>query len=219
MNRFLPPRVAYSRAERLSDAAVHIVGLVGAALAVPTLIIVAAEVRGDVSAIAGVSIYGACLTAMILFSALYNMMPDAPCSGILRRLDHSAIYFKIAGTYTPFTLLTGAGGYLLAAVWAAAVAGTGLRVLMPDRTRWICIGLYLGMGWAGAIAGQAVFEALSPRTFALIVLGGVLYTVGVVFYLAERLPFHTTIWHVFVLVASIVLYSAVTVELVVTARA
>lgn len=211
------PRTAYSRAEHLSDAVVHVSGVVVVAVAVPVLIGLALVLRGDAGAVVGTSVYGVTLVAMILCSALYNTLGRRRWAGVLRRLDHSAIYAKIAGTYTPFMLLSGGqGGWWLAGLWAAAAAGIGLKIASPDRLRWLALALYLGMGWVGVLAGGSFLATLSAPVLALIVTGGVLYTVGVVFYLVERLPFHYTIWHVFVLAASLVFYAAVTVHVVQT---
>lgn len=210
-------RPAYSPAERMSDAVIHVTGLVIVLAAVPVLITLAAFLRGDLTAVLAVSVYGAALIAMILFSALYNMIAHPGWTWLLKRLDHSAIYLKIAGTYTPFTLLSGHGLWLLAGLWGAALAGVGIKLASPDRFRAAAIALYLAMGWAGIAAGGDFLAALSGPVVALIVTGGVLYTVGVAFYLLERLPFHYTIWHALVLAASGVFYAAVTVHLVQTA--
>jgi hemolysin III len=199
----------YSRAERRSDAAVHVMGLGIALVAVPALIATAVSVRSDLSALVGTSIYGAALILMLLSSALYNMIQVPRWSWLLKRLDHSAIYMKIAGTFTPFTLMSGQGLALTIGLWGAAFLGVGLKVVDPYRFRWPGLALYLGMGWGGALAGAALFAALPGPVIALVVAGGLLYTVGVVFYLWEKLPFHNTIWHVFVLVASVVFYAAV----------
>lgn len=210
----LTERTDYSRAERLSDAIIHASGLMLVLVAVPVLIAVAAVLRGDFTAILGISVYGLALIAMILCSALYNMIPHPGWEGVLKRLDHSAIYVKIAGTYTPFTLLSGHGLWLLAGLWGAALAGVGLKVVAPDRFRWLALALYLGMGWAGLVAGGGLVATLSTPVLVLIITGGALYTTGVLFYLFERLPFHYTIWHLFVLAASFVFYAAVTVQVV-----
>jgi len=205
-------RHGYSRAERLSDAVMHISGLTASLLAVPVLVTLTVVLRGDATAVVATSIYGATLVAMILCSALYHMVPEGSWTRILRRLDHAAIYLKIAGTYTPFTMLAGGQGYLLAGLWGAAAAGTGLKMVSPERFRWLALSLYLGMGWVGAIAGWGVFSTVSTPVLMLIVTGGLTYTVGVFFFLFERLPFHNTIWHGFVLVASMVFYAAVTLH-------
>jgi hemolysin III len=202
-------RPAYSRAEFVSDAVVHLAGLAMALMAVPVLIVLTATLRGDGPALLGVTVYGVAMVAMIGCSALYNMTPGTARAWLYQRLDHSAIYIKIAGTYTPFTLLSGHGLALTAGVWGAAALGVGLKILSPERFRWAALALYLGMGWAGIVAGQALIAALPGPVLALMVAGGILYTAGVAFYLWERLPFHTTIWHVFVLTATFVFYAAV----------
>ena len=202
------PRV-YSRAEYLSDAVVHAAGLAFAVLAVPALIVTATLARGDAPALVGTSVYGAALILMLGCSALYNMLRRPDWAWLLKRLDHSAIYMKIAGTYTPFTLITGQGLGLTAGLWGAALLGIGLKVADPVRFRWPGLALYLGMGWAGVVAGGALLAALPVPVVVLVSVGGGLYTLGVVFYLWERLPFHNTIWHVFVLAASAVFFAAV----------
>ncbi|OYX43557.1 MAG: Hly-III family protein [Rhodobacterales bacterium 32-67-9] len=214
---FLAARTGYSRAERLSDGIIHVSGLALVLVAVPALIAVAAVLNDDLTALFAVSVYGLALVAMILFSALYNMIPHPGWSGLLKRLDHSAIYAKIAGTYTPFTLLGGHGTWLLAGLWGAAIAGIGLKIAAPDRFRLLSVGLYLAMGWAGVFAGGTFIGTLSTPVFVLILTGGGLYSAGVIFYLLERLPFHYTIWHGFVLAASLVFYAAVTLHVVQTA--
>ncbi len=214
---FLAARTGYSRAERLSDGIIHVSGLALVLVAVPALIAVAAVLNDDLTALFAVSVYGLALVAMILFSALYNMIPHPGWSGLLKRLDHSAIYAKIAGTYTPFTLLGGHGTWLLAGLWGAAIAGIGLKIAAPDRFRLLSVGLYLAMGWAGVFAGGTFIGTLSTPVFVLILTGGGLYSAGVIFYLLERLPFHYTIWHGFVLGASLVFYAAVTLHVVQTA--
>ena len=214
----LTQRLDYSRAERLSDAVVHVSGLVVALMAVPVLIALAVVLRGDTPAIVGVSMYGVALIAMLLCSALYNMTWEVRRKAFYRHLDHTAILCKIAATYTPFILMSGgSAGWLLPGLWGAAFAGAGMRIMAPDRLKLVAVALALSMGWAGLFAGEAFFAGLSVAVITLIVTGGALYTVGVGFFLFERLPFHYTIWHIFVLAASMVFYAAVIVHLVQTA--
>lgn len=208
------PRPHYSRAERLSDAVVHVAGLAAVVGAVPVLIVLTTLLRGDAPSVVGASVYGATLVLMILCSALYNMIARPDWSWLLRRLDHSAIYLKIAGTYTPFALISGQGWLLTAVLWGAAAVGVVLKAISPARFRVAALLLYLAMGWAGFVAGGDLIAALPTAVVVLMVIGGVLYSVGVVFYLWERLPFHYTIWHVFVLTASMIFYAAVVVQVV-----
>jgi hemolysin III len=207
------PKV-YSRAEILSDAAVHAVGLVSSLIAVPVLVTLAAVWFGDPTTIAAAAIYGLSLIAMFVCSAVYNLVLLPDWKDMLRRVDQSAIYVKIAGSYTPFAVLTGThAGFFLAGVWGTAALGASLIILSPTPVRWASILLYLGLGWVGALVGGPMLSALSPVGFALIVAAGSIYTAGLFFFLWERLPFHNTIWHVFVLAASFVLYAAVLIEL------
>ena len=205
---------AYTQAELMSDAFVHVAGLAAVAGAVPVLIVLAAILRGDAPAVVGASIYGATLILMILCSALYNMVRDPGWTWILRRLDHSAIYLKIAGTYTPFALISGQGGALTMGLWGAALCGVAMKLASPARFRWVALALYLGMGWAGVVAGQSMLAVLPAPVVVLMGVGGGLYTLGVVFYLWERLPYHNAIWHVFVLAATALFYAAVVMHVV-----
>lgn len=207
-------RVEYTRAEYLSDLAVHVTGLLAAIAAVPVLIVVTAMVHAGDWSVTGTAIYGASLIAMIGCSALYNIFPHPEWEWLLKRLDHSAIFFKIAGTYTAFVLIAGQGFALAGALWAAAVAGISLKIACPFRWPWVSLGLYLGMGWLGVVAGWGLFAALPGPVVALVASGGLLYTVGVIFYLWDRLPYHNTIWHLFVLVASFTIYAGLVVAVV-----
>lgn len=207
-------RPAYSKAERASDAAVHWAGLFAVTGAVPALIVTALLLRGDAATVAGASIYGTTLALMILCSALYNALGPPGWGWLWRRLDHSAIYLKIAGTYTPFALITGQGTGLVIGLWAAAAAGVAMKLTSPQRFRWVGLVLYLAMGWAGVVLGGDLLAAVPGAVVVLMIVGGGLYTTGVAFYLWDRLRFHNTIWHVFVLAASCVFYAAVVVQLV-----
>ncbi|MEM1360230.1 MAG: hemolysin III family protein [Pseudomonadota bacterium] len=217
MALFVSRSEGYSRAELISDAVVHVTALVAALAAVPVLITLAAVWRGDAGSLWGLCIYGTSLIAMILCSLLYNHIANPGWTWLLRRLDHSAIYLKIAGTYTPFAALSGGAGLtLLAGIWGAAAAGTGIAVFAPRRAYLFGVPLCLAMGWAIVLGGGDLLAVLSPTVIVLILIGGVLYTVGVVFLLAEGLRFHNTIWHVFVMVASLFFFIAVMVHLVQT---
>lgn len=210
----LPERISYSRGERLSDALIHGLGILFALAGVPVLIAMAIAWRGDLPAVGGITVYGLCLIAMLVFSALCNLITNERFYRVFRRLDHSAIYLKIAGTYTPFTLLSTTGaGYLLAGLWTAALAGAGMKLTGVERVKWPGLVLYLAMGWAGVFFGWHVFAEVSGPVFMLIAGGGLIYTFGVIFYLWERLPYHNTIWHAMVLVASGMFYAAITLHL------
>ena len=217
MSSLFSPRQTYSRPERISDGVIHVLGTILALTAVPVLITLTAVMRGNAASVTGAAIYGASLIAMLACSAAYNMTWPGGWQQILRRLDHSAIYLKIAGTYTAFVLISGTGGALAAGLWGAALLGVILKMISPDRFRWLGLALYIGMGWAGLVAGWPLFNEMSHPVLMLVVIGGILYTLGVPFYLMSRMPFHITVWHGFVLSASAVLFAAVLSHVVVTA--
>ncbi len=214
MRSFADIRPAYSRAERISDGVVHVLGVSSALIAVPVLITMTVFYRSDPAAILGASIYGITLVLMLTFSALYNMIESERWSDVLRRLDHSGIYVKIAGTYTPFILLSGVQiPGLLIGLWSSATLGSLLKLVDPNRFRWFGLALYLMMGWAVVWAGHSMLAELPPAVLILMIAGGVVYTAGVAFYLLEWLPFHNTIWHVFVLTGSVLFFVAVAAQI------
>jgi hemolysin III len=203
----------YSRAEYLSDAAIHVLGIGFALIAGPILVAIAAIRIGDGTTVSAVLIYALTLLAMLTCSALYNMIRVPNWADRLRRLDQSAIYFKIAGTYTPFVALFPGSPGFLAGIWAVAIAGASLVVFSARRNTLVAIVLYLGLGWAGYALGHPLIEGLSGAGAVLLVTAGLLYTGGIAFLLWHRLPFHNTIWHVFVLAATCVCYAAIALEL------
>lgn len=211
-----PALRTYSRGEIAADAAVHALG-VGFALIAGPILIGLVSARGDAWPIVAISVYVATLIAMLSFSASYNLIRIPAARDWLRRLDHSTIYIKIAGAYTPFAMISiaGAVGYgLLAAIWAAAAVGVFLKLVFPQRFEWVSLALYLGMGWAAVAVYGDVAENLQAATLTLVTVAGCLYTFGVIFFLWGRLPFQNAIWHVFVLAATVTLYSAMAVEFV-----
>lgn len=204
----------YSRAERMSDAAVHVTGLLLALIAAPVLVTLAAVWADDRMLVLAAVVYALSLIVMLACSALYHMTTAPDWKDRLRRLDQSAIYLKIAGTYTPFAVMSGPQAMpFLAGLWAAAVAGVSIKLVSPRQLFGLTVALYLAMGWAAVVVGGPILARMTPSVFNLVLLGGALYTVGVLFLIWERLPFHTTIWHTFVLTASLALYSAILMEI------
>ena len=205
----------YSRAERLADSVLHIVGVIAALVAVPVMVTLAAVWYGDASTVGAAVVYGAGLIAMLTFSACYHMAQHGRAKQILRRLDHAAIYVKIAGTYTPLAVLLGgdAAPSILAGIWGAALVGVAFKMVSARRWAGITLTLYLAMGWAVIVVGGPILDEVSNATFTLIAAGGVLYTMGVGFLYLERLRFHNAIWHAFVLIASFLIYAAILLEI------
>lgn len=201
----------YDRHEIMADGFVHALGVVGGLVAVIILLALAAHTVSP-REMTSVVIYGSGLLAVLVISAVYNLWPVSPVKWVLRRFDHSAIYLLIAGTYTPFIMQMRseiAATALLVGVWAGSVAGMALKLCLPGRFDRLAILLYLLLGWSGVMAYESVLGALPGSTLTLLALGGLLYTVGVVFHVWEGLRFQNAIWHAFVLVAAACHYGAV----------
>jgi hemolysin III len=201
----------YSLGEEIANSVTHGVGL---ALSIAGLAVLAtlAGLRGDPWSIVGVSIFGTTLVLLYLASTLYHAIPCPRSKRVLRVLDHSAIYLLIAGTYTPFTLVTlrGAWGWVLfGLVWGMAVLGIITTSAAMDRLKVVSMVLYIAMGWLIAIAAKPLIGSLSPGGLALVISGGAVYTSGLIFYAWRRLPYHHTIWHLFVLIGSLLHFFAV----------
>jgi hemolysin III len=204
----------YSRAERLADAALHVIGVISALIAVPVMVTLAALWYGDASTVGAALIYGFSLIAMLSCSACYHMAQQGRAKQILRRLDHAMIYVKIASTYTLLAVLLAgdAAPSILAGIWGAALVGVAFKMVSARRWEGLTLTLYLAMGWAVVVIGGPILNGVSNATFLLIASGGGLYTSGVVFLYWERLRFHNAIWHAFVLIASFLIYAAILLE-------
>jgi hemolysin III len=200
----------YTEAEVFADRCVHAVGVTAGFIAAITLVIVALK-QLPTDAATAVVIYALGMLAMFCFSAAYNLS-RGPKRWLLRRCDHAAIFIKIAATYTPFAVAKMGGTVglvLLAAVWGIALAGAAAKLIAPHRVAGMSTLLYLAQGWLCVLTMQPLLSALSPTAMVLLLVGGVLYTVGVIFHRWERLSYHNAIWHVFVLVASACHFGAV----------
>jgi hemolysin III len=197
--------------EFLADGVVHALGLalgIVGAIALVSLAIL----YGNPVLVAPLFIYAAGLVAMLGCSAAYNLLRSSRRRDWLRRFDHAAIFAMIAGTYTPFTILGLQGGWssgLTVVIWSVAAIGIALKLWQPRRVEAISVALYLGLGWIGLVALHPFLVALDTATLTLLATGGILYSVGVVFHLWRRLPYHNAIWHGFVLAAAGIHYLAV----------
>jgi hemolysin III len=187
------------------NAVSHLLGTV-LALAGTVVLVVLAALGGDPWKVVGVSIYGASLVLMYSSSTLYHSVRGQRAKDFLRKMDHQSIYLLIAGSYTPFCLVTLRGPWgwsLLGVVWGLAVAGS-LQDLRPRTdARILSVVIYLLMGWAAVVALVPMVDALGRAGFAWVASGGLFYTVGIVFYaLDARLRHAHGIWHLFVLAGS-----------------
>ena len=202
----------YSLGEEIAHAVTHGVGLALSAAGLVALV-AAASLRGDARHVVGCAVFGATLVLLYAASTLYHAIQHRRTKAVFQRLDHAAIYLLIAGSYTPFTLvsLRGAWGWtLLALVWGLAALGIALVATAPrGRVRRLSYVLYLGMGWLAVVALEPLLRALHPGGLTLLVLGGLAYTLGVVFYAWRRIPYHHAVWHLFVLAGSAFHFSCV----------
>jgi hemolysin III len=191
--------------EELANALSHGVGLLAAIVAGPVLLYSVAR-DGSAANVIGASVFAATMILLYLASVLYHAVPAGRAKRVLVRLDHSAIYLFIAGSYTPFTLgvLHGAWGWtLFGLVWAIAVMGVLLKVFDRLRHSWLSTGLYLAMGWLAVIAIVPLTERMAATGLALLVAGGLAYTAGVAFFATDsRLKFGHFVWHLFVVAGS-----------------
>ena len=198
-------------AELVADGTIHVLGILLGIAATVTLIVVVSE-SPEIWRQVCILTYCATLMAMLIFSALYNMLARDERHGILRRLDQAAIFLLIAGTYTPLAAMViggWTGGILLVVVWTGALTGAVFKLLhRTGLERWT-VPICLVLGWLGFVAAGPLFQKASITAFLMILAGGVLYTVGTAFYSWKQLPFQNAIWHAFVLAAAICHYVAV----------
>jgi hemolysin III len=201
----------YDRAEVIADAVVHGIGIAFALIGGAAMIVLAAYVSGWAQ-FAAVTVYAVGLVGLLSASAAYNLWPVSRTKWLLRRVDHSFIFVLIAATYTPFVTRFPegpAGPLLLAGVWTVAAAGAALKVALPGRFDRASIVLFVGLGASGVLAWEAVSTALPTSTLWLMGAGGLTYVAGVAFHVWEGLRFQNAVWHGFVLVASVLFYSAI----------
>lgn len=194
----------YSLREEIANGITHGVGAVLAVVALAVLVGFSA-VRGDAWLVAACSMFGGTMILAYTASTLYHAIPLARAKAVLRVLDHAAIFLLIAGTYTPFMLgsLRGPLGWtLLGAVWTVAAVGIALRLWLKECRHGFMLALYLAMGWAAVLAIEPMAARLGTGGLVLLAAGGAAYSIGVPFYLWDKLPFNHAIWHGFVLLGS-----------------
>lgn len=201
----------YSKGEEIANSITHGVGVVlsVAGLAVLTAF---ASLFGTVWHIVSCSIYGAMQVLLYTTSTLYHSIPVSRAKKVLRILDHSAIFLLIAGTYTPFALVNMRGPWgwsLLAFVWAIAIIGIVSQGFLIRRNPAIGLLLYVAMGWSVVVGIKPLIESVAFGGIVLLVLGGLCYTLGSLFYIWRRVKFHHAIWHLFVLGGSIFHFFAI----------
>jgi len=201
----------YTMGEEVAHAITHGLGAVLSIIGL-TVLVARASMYGDTWHLVAVSIFGSTLVMMYTASTLYHSIPLPRAKHVLRVIDHSLIYFLIAGTYTPLALL-GLGGWqgtaLTLATWGLALIGLVMKLCFFPRWDRAGFVLYLGQGWLGLLAIWPLVHSLPPLALALLLAGGLTYTVGTVFYHRDGLPYARAIWHLHVLAAAAAHYVAV----------
>ncbi|MEO7401699.1 MAG: hemolysin III family protein [Polaromonas sp.] len=183
--------------------------LLGAALALAgsALLIVLAARLGDPWKIVSFSVYGAMLVTLYVFSTLYHSVRGTGAKNVLRKFDHCSIYLLIAGTYTPFALVSLRGGWgwwLFGVIWALALFGIAQEIWLASGARVLSLVIYVLMGWLAMAVVSPLWHALTPAGFGWLAAGGACYTLGIVFYATDHKVRHGHgLWHLFVLAGSI----------------
>jgi len=202
---------AYTPREELANSLTHGLGVV-LSLAGLVLLVLGSAQHGTAWHVVSTAIFGTTLVLLYTASTLYHSLRGAELKQLLRKFDHAAIFLLIAGTYTPFVLVTLRGPWgwsLFGVVWGLAIAGVTIKFWLAGRYRLASTLIYLAMGWLVMVAIKPLVAALPAGGVKLLIAGGLCYTGGAAFYLWKRLPYHHAIWHLWVLGGSACHWAAV----------
>jgi len=202
---------AQSSGEELANSLTHGLGVVLSLIVGPALVMVAVG-SGDVWRIVSAAVYATALVLLYTSSMMYHALRAPRAKAVFQRIDHAAIYLLIAGTYTPFTLITLRGPWgwtLFGVVWGLAAAGVTLKGTFGARLPALSTAMYLGMGWLMIVALRPLTLHVAPKGIFWLVAGGLFYTGGVVFYVWERQRYSHAVWHLFVLAGSMAHFCAI----------
>jgi hemolysin III len=204
-------RREFTKSEELINAILHGIGL-GLAIAALVVLIIYANKYGNIWHVVGFSIYGSTLVILYLSSTLYHSFSKGKVKNIFRIFDHSSIFLLIAGTYTPLTLISlrgDLGWVIFGTVWILAILGIIFKIFWIRKFAIFSTVLYLIMGWLIILAIKPLLNVINEINLIFLVIGGLLYTVGTVFYIWRRLKYSHAIWHLFVLAGSICHFFAI----------
>ncbi|PWW12800.1 PAQR family membrane homeostasis protein TrhA [Mangrovibacter plantisponsor] len=202
----------YSLAEEIANSISHGIGLVFGIVGLVLLLIQAVDTRADATAITSYSLYGGSMILLFLASTLYHAIPHARIKPLLKKFDHCAIYLLIAGTYTPFLLVglrSPLAHTLMVIIWSLALAGILFKLTIAHRFKVLSLVTYLAMGWLSLLVVYQLAMRIAPGGVTLLAAGGVVYSLGVIFYVCRRIPFNHAIWHGFVLGGSVCHFLAI----------
>ena len=200
----MPKKSFYSKGEEIANAVTHGIGTL-LAISALVLLIVFSTHYGNTWYVVSYTIYGACLVLLYLFSTLYHSIINKRAKRVLRIFDHASIYILIAGTYTPFalTILRNHGGWIIfGVVWVAAVIGITIKVFFTGKFEVVSTIVYVVMGWLIVFYLKTLIANLPTAGVVLLVSGGIIYTLGAVLFLFDKIPYNHAIWHLFVLAGS-----------------
>ena len=205
------PLPKYTLAEELTNSISH---GIGACLSVAALVlcIVQAATKGTAAGVVGASIYGSTLIILYCMSTLDHAITNEKARCVFRVLDHTSIYLLIAGTYTPVTLVTlkGALGWVLfGIVWGVAALGITLNSISIEKFKKFSMISYIIMGWCIVIGAKDIIEKMPKGGLVFMLLGGIMYTVGIIFFALKKYKFMHSVWHFFVLAGSILQFFAI----------
>ncbi|MGL9774886.1 MAG: PAQR family membrane homeostasis protein TrhA [Sodalis sp. (in: enterobacteria)] len=203
---------SYSLAEEIANSVSHGVGVIFGIVGLVLMLNQAGEAGANTLALTSYSLYGGSMILLYLASTLYHAIPHPPAKRWLKKVDHCAIYLLIAGTYTPFLLIGLASPlakWLMVVIWLMAAVGIMFKLAFAHRFRAISIITYLTMGWLSLVVIYQLVQRLPAGGVALLAAGGVIYSLGVIFYVWEQIPFNHAIWHGFVLGGTVCHFLAV----------
>jgi hemolysin III len=207
----------YATAEIYANSITHGLGLIASIVGLAVLVAFTAA-RNNAFDMAAVSVFGASLIILYTASTLYHSASEGKLRNALMVFDHAAIFLLIAGTYTPIAaiaLIDGVGVTVLVLIWTLAIVGVVFKLFAAGKYDKVSVALYLAMGWLVVFFGKSALGELNAGAVWLIALGGASYTIGVIFYLWEKLPFSHAIWHLFVLGGSVLHYLAILLYIVI----
>lgn len=208
----LIPNTEYSLNEEIANAISHAAGVVFGIVGLVLLLVKALNHQADALTITSMAIYGSSIIVLFLASTLYHSIPSPRAKRWLKTFDHSAIFLLIAGSYTPFllvTLRTPLAFVMLVVIWTIALLGIVMKVAFVHRYERLSLVSYLTMGWLALIVIYQLAQKIEPAGIALLAVGGVIYSIGVIFYVEKRIPFNHAIWHGFVLAGCVCHFFAI----------
>ncbi|MFC4322763.1 PAQR family membrane homeostasis protein TrhA [Litchfieldia salsa] len=195
----------FTKGEEIANAIIHGIGVL-LSIAALVILIVHSSIHGTAWHVVSFTLFGVTMVLLYLCSTLVHAFPPGKVKDLFEIFDHSAIYFFIAGTYTPFMFIAvngWLGWTLFGTVWGLAIGGTIFKAFFVKKFLHVSTLLYIVLGWLIVFAWGNLVENVHPTGIALLVTGGILYTIGAIFYVWRGFKFHHAIWHLFVLAASI----------------